>query len=528
MSNATIAPIRIEGRHPSKKEKLTDNIVIGKDILELLSGAMYVEPLTIFREYVQNSTDAIDEAEKDGLYSNNEQPRVEIVVELGERKLRIRDHGIGVDNASFARRLTALGASKKRGTPARGFRGVGRLSGLGYCQELIFRSRSAKDPKVMELSWDGRRFKEILLNPQYKGDLNDVVREVTTLTTHSGADYPKHFFEVELRGVARYKNDVLLNEQEIEQYLAQVAPVPFHPDFSFGEQLEKRLNQFGLGRTYDVFVRSTVATDSELKQVFRPFRDHFPVFGGSKDRFTRVDFIELTGTDGNLAAVGWALDHGYYGAIPRSSGIKGLRLRSGNIQVGSDEILAEEFPEPRFNSWMVGEIHVISPKLIPNGRRDAFESNAQYLNLQSHVAAYAKIIAKTCRDRSKTRNQERRFNFEAEKIEEKLRLVRRSSLPSTIRNKLRKEITAHVKVLEKLVTSVAESRVRRKFEYLLSRVKARVGKNMDEVALKDPLARLPKAKQDLYRQVFELIFECSPNRIVAGALVDKLLIKLIR
>ncbi len=37
-------------------------VVVGKDILELLSSAMYVDPLTIYREYIQNAADAIDQA----------------------------------------------------------------------------------------------------------------------------------------------------------------------------------------------------------------------------------------------------------------------------------------------------------------------------------------------------------------------------------------------------------------------------------------------------------------------------------
>ena len=39
---------------------------VGKDILELLSVSMYVEPLTMYREYIQNSTDSIDEASRVG------------------------------------------------------------------------------------------------------------------------------------------------------------------------------------------------------------------------------------------------------------------------------------------------------------------------------------------------------------------------------------------------------------------------------------------------------------------------------
>ena len=57
--------------------------------------------------------------------------------------MKITDNGTGIPHAEFAERLTAFGASKKRGTGARGFRGVGRLAGIGYCQELVFRSRVA-------------------------------------------------------------------------------------------------------------------------------------------------------------------------------------------------------------------------------------------------------------------------------------------------------------------------------------------------------------------------------------------------
>ena len=41
-------------------------IIVGKDILEVLSNAMYVDPLAIYREYIQNAADAIDEARRTG------------------------------------------------------------------------------------------------------------------------------------------------------------------------------------------------------------------------------------------------------------------------------------------------------------------------------------------------------------------------------------------------------------------------------------------------------------------------------
>jgi HSP90 family molecular chaperone len=125
-------------------------IIVGKDILEVLSSAMYVDPLAIYREYLQNAADAI-EARRIGALSSQEAGLVEIELDLEKRTARIRDNGTGISAAEFETRMTSFGASAKRGTNARGFRGVGRLSGLGYCQELLFRLRSAGESKVIEL-----------------------------------------------------------------------------------------------------------------------------------------------------------------------------------------------------------------------------------------------------------------------------------------------------------------------------------------------------------------------------------------
>src|SRR5207302_5043933 len=69
---------------------------------------------------------------------------------LFRSSIRIRDNGTGVPWSRFTRQLTAVGASGKRGSKARGFRGVGRLAGLGYCQEVIFRSRTSGEAPISE------------------------------------------------------------------------------------------------------------------------------------------------------------------------------------------------------------------------------------------------------------------------------------------------------------------------------------------------------------------------------------------
>ena len=91
---------------------LNDQIVIGKDILELLSSSMYVDPMSIYREYVQNAADSIDEARAQGILEAD--GRVDLKIDPSTRSVTITDNGTGLRHDEFVARLTAFGASTKR------------------------------------------------------------------------------------------------------------------------------------------------------------------------------------------------------------------------------------------------------------------------------------------------------------------------------------------------------------------------------------------------------------------------------
>lgn len=389
-------------RERQSRQQFTGPVIVGKDILELLSSAMYVDPLTIYREFVQNAADAIDEAEKEGLYAGKTQPRIDITLNLENRTVKVRDNGVGIPPNWVARSLSALGASKKRGKGARGFRGVGRLSGLAYCQELIFRTKVVDDNRVYEMHWDCRRLKELLRDHESDADLDSILHAIISVDSLPSLDYPPHFFEVELSHVIRHKNDLLLNEDAINHYLAQVGPVPFSPQFSLGRQIQQFLDEFNTGKSYRMFV------NDRKTPIVRPFHSEFEVKSGVLNSETKLDTFLIPGVHEGTDAIGWVLHHDYLGALRDHLGIKGLRIRVGNIQIGDANTLQGVFPEPRFNSWAIGEIHVLNQRLIPNGRRDDFEQNTHYANLLTHISPTAKAIAKACRTRSAGRAQGRK------------------------------------------------------------------------------------------------------------------------
>src|SRR5205809_5041704 len=95
-------------RAPLKGEPLTSKVVVGKDILELLSTAMYVDPLSIVREYVQNATDAVDSAHAQGLFGPEGFGRIDVKVQADSRELIVKDNGVGVPAADVERVLASF------------------------------------------------------------------------------------------------------------------------------------------------------------------------------------------------------------------------------------------------------------------------------------------------------------------------------------------------------------------------------------------------------------------------------------
>jgi hypothetical protein len=360
---------------------------------------MYVDPLSIYREYVQNAVDSLDEAAERGLRVGQSASAIEVSMNQAERSVKIRDSGAGIAKASFAKTLTSIGGSQKRGTTARGFRGVGRLAGLGYCQELIMRSKSADDDQVTAMQWDCKRLKHLLGDPA-ELTLEQILSEAVTIEHHSSSGFPRHFFEVEMLQIGRHKNDILLNDVAIQRYLSQVAPAPFFPAFTYGTQIEEFLSQHSVGNSYSIAVNGV--------PVNRPFQNEYQAKPKVSGKFESLEFFEISGLSSTIDAVGWILHSDYLGAIPERFGIHGLRVRAGNIQIGDARILDEIFPQPRFNAWVVGECHVISSKLVPNARRDNFEPNTHYTNLLTNLTPKAKALLKICRIRSAERTRARK------------------------------------------------------------------------------------------------------------------------
>jgi len=500
---------------------IAESPVIGKDVLELLSSSMYVNPLSIYREYIQNSADSIEEAVALGLLSKREKGRVEIYLDPDRRVVRIRDNGTGISKSIFTKTLVALGASRKRGTKARGFRGVGRLAGLGYCQESIFRSQFDGEREISEMRWDCRRLKSILRDPNFSGELEDLIREIVRVHPSVGRETGDHFFEVELSGIVRHGDDRLVNCKQIGEYLSQVAPVPFSPEFRFSKQIEDAMrDKVDLGTLL-------VYLDGDKRPLFRPYRDEFEARKSVHDRFVDVRFFDIQGENISLAATGWVLDHGYLGAIDNAALIKGLRLRSGNMQVGEADVLDHLFLEPRFNSWVVGEVHVLDPRILPNGRRDHFEQSVPFNNLLGELGPTAQDLSRRCRHSSIRRNVLRQFDISLQRVSHNLSVIRQGVMGARERKRVEKETGEDLKRMDKASSSSALNQPdQTRLLTSLRSINRRWQKALCSRSSHRALARMGDKERRVIERVFALVYDFSPNKQSAKLLVDRILERL--
>ena len=113
-----------------------ENSTIGIDLLKMLMLQLYSNPRCIYREYIQNALDSINEAVQLGILKRVKDGHVGI--QISSNNVTIEDNGTGIQSALAVKYLTDIANSIKNGVNTAGLYGVGRLSGGGYCDILEF------------------------------------------------------------------------------------------------------------------------------------------------------------------------------------------------------------------------------------------------------------------------------------------------------------------------------------------------------------------------------------------------------
>ena len=426
---------------------IMSEIIIGKHTLESLTSGMYSDPYVVFREYIQNSVDSIDEAIKQKIIPKGTD-RIEVCVAPAEKMITIEDNGIGLSTAFAETTLISIGNSKKTSDNSRGFRGIGRLSALSYCSKLIFETSAIEENKGTRIEIDALKLAELL--SENSGDdtsVIEVIKKVYQFHTFSEAVH-SHYFRVIMKGVDEASG--LLSVLDIEDYLSQNIPVPYHPDFTWGKEITKRLRA---EKHYEPKYNIYLTFGNNTKQIFKPYRNEFLVDKSKNlyDKINDISLINIKQQNGDMSAIGWLARTNYLGSIYDKS-IKGIRIRKGNILVGDSQTLNVVFKDARFNGWSIGEIFAVDSKLIPNARRDNFEKNPAYFLLYEQLMTIASGIAKDIRSTSLARNAE--LSKALEKVEKTTGLAN-DALENGVSSSQKQQIKQQLSLSKELIVKSA-------------------------------------------------------------------------
>lgn len=376
-------------------------VKVGKYTLESLTTGMYSDSKIVYREYIQNSVDSLENAVYMGLLEPQSM-RIDIVVNAEESYISIKDNGTGIPAESAANTLMNVGNSKKRNSNNRGFRGIGRLGGMSYCDTLVFTTSAENEAVKTIISFDCKKLRRLLVPGEYEDmSLSAVLEEITTIDTLP-EKVEKHYLCVEMKDVNGFSD--LLNIDAAKSYISQVAPLPYQSrHFIYTSQLKKYLGQNGyFVEEFPIFVGED---ESDLEPVYKPNKSRFRSDRGKRtvDEITSMSYFDVT-IGGELYALGWYGNCGWYGFLSDKE-LSGFRVRKGNILIGDSKTMNVIFKEARFNGWTQGEIFIVTDKLIPNARRDDFEQNDAYYKLIDALSNGVGLeITRTIREASLTRN----------------------------------------------------------------------------------------------------------------------------
>lgn len=380
---------------------VSDNVQVGKYTLESLTTGMYSDPKIVYREYIQNSVDSLENALSLGLLEPQSM-RIDIIVNEEDAYISIKDNGTGISAEAAVSTLMNVGSSKKRNANNRGFRGIGRLGGMSYCDTLVFTTSSEKETKKTIVSFDCKRLRKLLVPGEHEDmSLATVLEEITTVEVLT-EKAEKHYLIVEMKGVNGFSD--LLDIEAVKSYISQVAPLPYQSrHFIYTTQLKEYLANNGYSiEEFPIFVGEN---EADLEPVYKPNKSRFRSDRGKKivDEITSMSYFNVTIND-ELYALGWYGNCGWHGFLSDKE-LSGLRVRKGNILIGDSKTMNAIFKEARFNGWTQGEIFIVTDKLIPNARRDDFEQNDAYYKLIDKLSNEVGLeITRTIREASLTRN----------------------------------------------------------------------------------------------------------------------------
>lgn len=422
--------------------------VMGKRILETLTSSLYFDPSVLFREYVQNSLDS-----KIHCGMSIDDFNVEIVINKKDKKITITDNGPGIPFEEFNKKMVSFGGSTKSREEI-GYRGIGRLSALPFCDKLIFKNKTINNTQIQVCEWDSKAYKNFLDDGKDQS-LESIFDEICSFKTEESSECNQCFSVV----IENYTEEIesIICDKGFESRLKKLLPLKYNPNFTksseiisaYKEYLHKDMNQYMCNVSLDGVPLYKEYSNDELGAIgIRTVR--IAIKSGSE--LQTIGFIWHTFDQKIEVRDSW-----------KKNGIEGIFVRSKNIQMGSNFTIANKLDGIAAMTYsemyatlrgVSGELHICTNLLEDNSGRDWFKPSSELRSLIDVLNQYLVLVKKYRYQSSKYYNAVNSNKDDSEK--EKTILDLKEKTKSALANLLNENIEEAEKIVTKYDAPVAK------------------------------------------------------------------------
>ncbi len=359
--------------------------------VQILSEDLYPRKLEIIREYIQNASDALDDWIRiaDLIPADRTEPQIKVSIQ--GKSVLIFDNGIGMTEDDIPKLKRIAYSEKKVGEDA-GYKGIGRLAGIAVAEKLKVTSTSYGDPKLYHFEFRAADMRRDISDKKKQG-INEQASPVIkrhTSTWWTDIDPADHYTLVEIRNI-KDSCDELLDSDKLIEYIGDIGPVEFSPEFSHGALISESLQHYVPDYSPKTVYLSR--PDGKKVKVCKPYNNEMKI---AAPRFME---IPDPNNAGELLAFCWYTSNAEdilgklrpTGKIFQVAGdevedrrrFAGLVYKLFGFSVG-DRSLPERtlWTTARARSWwFTGEIHIVDKNVQPTTPRSDFVENAARVKL---------------------------------------------------------------------------------------------------------------------------------------------------
>ena len=351
--------------------------------------------MVVYREYIQNACDAIEDALTSGLLHDRKKTTIVVEIDNFNKTIIVEDKGIGIAKDEIAPRLVDVASSKKVGRA--GQYGIGRLNGANYCDQIKYETSAHGENIKSTLVWDVKRAREICNDPNLDPTTEEIIDEVTHLLPTEQEDSEEHYCRVTLVNV---NNEILLNKEMVIEYIAQIVPVDYSLDFKdnlLKPSLELDTNREYKERFKSLWIYKISVNNIPVEKKYASEIESFKF--GSMKCFTLID----SKTQEEYAWGWYAMNE--EAKQMNDISVSFIRARHCNYQIGPNTLLSALYPSPVSQAYFVGEIHLMHTDLLPTASRDGIKQNDTKLIFEGILKKFFKELYTLYNKTSKFRSE---------------------------------------------------------------------------------------------------------------------------